>query len=74
MQKDCRKRYAKCTRCNMLKAKRNKTHAQSRGISSKAPHERWAMDFHGVGTEDQKANVLGAINLDFLHIKLAIMQ
>ena len=32
------------------------------------------MDFHGVGTEDRKANVLGAIDLDSLHIKLAIMQ
>ena len=32
------------------------------------------MDFHGVGTEDQKANVLGAIDLDSLYIELAIMQ
>ena len=32
------------------------------------------MDFHGVGTKDQKANVLGAIDLDSLPTKLAIMQ
>ena len=32
------------------------------------------MDFHGVGTEDRKANVLGAIDPDSLHIELAIMQ
>ena len=74
MRKDCRKWYAECTRCNLLKAKRNITHAQSRGISGEAPRKRWAMDFHGVGTEDRKANVLGAIDLDSLHIELAIMQ
>ena len=32
------------------------------------------MDFHGVGTEDRKANILGAIDLDSLHVILAIMQ
>jgi hypothetical protein len=32
------------------------------------------MDFHGVGSEGEKANVLGAIDLDSFHVKLSIME
>jgi uncharacterized membrane protein len=32
------------------------------------------MDFHGVGSEGEKANVLGAINLDLFHVELGIME
>jgi hypothetical protein len=32
------------------------------------------MDYHGVGREGQKANVLGAIDLDALHVELRVMQ
>ena len=74
MPKDCCEWYALCPRCNLLKAKRNITHAQSRGVSGEAPHKRWAMDFHGVGTEGRKANILGAIDSDSLHVELGLMQ
>lgn len=45
MRKDCREWYALCPHCNLLKAKRNITHAQSRGVSGEASRKRWAMDF-----------------------------
>ena len=32
------------------------------------------MDFHGIGTEDQKAKILGTIDLNSLHIEFTIMQ
>ena len=32
------------------------------------------MGFHGVGSEGEKANVLGAIDSDSFHIKLSIME
>ena len=35
-----------------------------RGLSGEAPRKQWAMDFHGVDTEGEKANVLGAIDMD----------
>ena len=72
MRKDVHTWYSECGRCNLLKAKRNLTHASSRGISGEAPRKRWAMDFHGVGTEGRKANILGAIDLDSLHVELAL--
>ena len=74
MRRDVHAWYPECGRCNLLKAKRNLTHASSRGISGEAPRKRWAMDFHGVGTEERKANILGAIDLDALHVELALMQ
>ena len=32
------------------------------------------MDFHGVGTDGCKVNILGTIDLDSLHVELALMQ
>ena len=74
MKRDTRKWYIECSRCELLKAKRNITHSQSRAVSGEAPRKRWAIDFHGVGAEGEKANVLGAIDLDSLHVELAIMN
>jgi transposase-like protein len=74
MKRDVRKWYAECSSCELLKAKRNITHSQYRGVSGEAPRKRWAIDFHGVGAEDAKANVLGAIDMDSLHVELAVMK
>ena len=73
MKRDVRAWYLECSRCEVLKAKRNITHSQYRGVSGEAPRKRWSMDFHGVGGEEDKANVLGAIDKDSLHVELAIM-
>ena len=45
-----------------------------RGLSGEAPQKRWAMDFHGVGTEGGKANVLGVIDMDTSHVELKLMK
>ena len=74
MRKDCHAWYKECARCNLLKAKRNLCHAQFRGVSGQSPRKRWAMDYHGVGGEGEKANVLGAIDLDSLFVELRVMK
>jgi hypothetical protein len=74
MKRDVRSWYKQCNRCELLKAKRNLTHSKYRGASDMAPRKRWAMDFHGVGSEGEKANVLGAIDLDSFHVELSIME
>ena len=74
MKRDVRKWYEQCTRCELLKAKRNLTHSQYSSRSGEAPRKRWAMDFHGVGSTKAKANVLGAIDLDSYHVELAVME
>ena len=66
--------YRECNCCELLKAKRNLTHSKYRGASGMAPRKRWAMDFHGVGSEGEKANVLGAIDLDSFHVELSVME
>ena len=74
MKRNVRKWYEQCTRCELLKAKRNLTHSQYSSRSGEAPRKRWAMDFHGVGATNAKANVLGAIDLDSYHVELAVME
>jgi hypothetical protein len=74
MKRDVRSWYKQCNRCELLKAKHNLTHSKYRGASGMAPRKRWAMDFDGVGSEGEKANVLGAIDLDSFHVKLSIME
>ena len=74
MKRDVRKWYSQCTRCELLKAKRNLTHSRYSGASGEAPRKRYAMDYHGVGATNAKANVLGAIDLDSFHIELAVMD
>ena len=74
MKRDSRKWYTECSRCELLKAKRNITHSRYRGVSGEAPRKEWQIDFHGVGAEDAKANVLGAIDKNSLHVELDIMN
>jgi hypothetical protein len=74
MRKDCHAWYKVCARCNLLKAKRNLCHARFRGVSGMSPRKRWAMEYHSVGGEGEKANVLGAIDLDSLYVELRVMK
>ena len=74
MRRNCHKWYAECAKCELVKTKRNLTHTQFRCVSRGPPHKCWTMDFHGVGAEGCKANVLGVIDLDSLQVKLAIMN
>ena len=61
-------------RCKLLKAKRNLAHATFRRAAGGPSRKRWGMDFHGVGTEDVKCNVLGAIDLDSLWVELRLIE
>lgn len=74
MRKDCRTWYLECPRCELLKAKRNLAHATFCDVAGGPPQKCWGMNFHGVGTEDIKGNVLGAINLDPLWVELRLME
>ena len=66
--------YTKYGRCELLTAKRSITQLQYRAILGKAPRKWWVIKFYGVGTTDGKSNILDIINLDSLHVKLAIME
>ena len=74
MKRDSCKWYLECSCCELLKAKRNITHSQHRGVSGESPRERWKLKFHGVGAGHAKANDLGAIDKDSLHVELSIMN
>ena len=61
--------YVEFSRCELLKAKRKVTHTMYRGLSGGGPRKQWAIDFHGVGIEGEKANVLGTIDMYTSHVE-----